>query len=327
MKRREFIAGLGSAAAWPVVVRGQQIAKSPTIGLLGAGTPSAWEPYTMSFGHGLNQTGFVEGQNVLIEYRWADGQYDRLPRLAAELAERQVALIFASGGLPVTRAAMAATTTIPIIFMSADNPVDTGLVTSLNRPAGNLTGVNFLATEVVAKRLSLLREVLPKAAAVALLVNPDGPASQAEQQKIQVAESTFGKQMLILTANSAPEIDAAFRSLVEKRADGLMVSADAYFLEQRAQIVGLSARHAVPTIYPEREYVTAGGLMSYGTSLREAYRQAGLYAGQILKGTKPTNLPITQATKFELVINLNTAKALGVDFPPQLLARADEVIE
>jgi putative ABC transport system substrate-binding protein len=326
-RRRAFIAALGGAAAWPLVARAQQVAKLPTIGFLGATRSSAWVPYTTSFLSGLNEAGFVEGQNVLIEYRWAEGRYDRLPKLAVELAQRKVVIIFASGGQPATRAAMAATTTIPIIFISADNPVERGLVSSLNHPASNVTGVNFLSMEATAKRVALLREVLPKAATLALLVNPDGPASLAEQQKVQLAEGTFGKQITGLVANNALAIDAAFATLVEKRADGLIVSVDAYFLMQRAQIIALSAKHAVPAIYPEREFVTAGGLMSYGTPLREAYRQAGLYAGQMLKGAKLVELPVIQATTFELVINLNTARALGLEIPPSLLARSDEVIE
>jgi putative tryptophan/tyrosine transport system substrate-binding protein len=279
-----------------------------------------------AFYQGLSETGYAEGQNLVIEYRWAEGRYDRLPGLAADLVTRKVDVIVAAGGTPAARAAKSATSTIPIIFNSAD-PVGAGLVASFARPGGNLTGVSLLTIELMAKRLELLSELVPQARVIALLVNPTNPITERITSDVQEAAHTKGVQLLILKASSESEIDAAFASLVQQHADALVVSTDPFFGSRREQLVALALRHAVPAIYEWREFAAAGGLISYGPSLMAAVRQVGIYAGKILKGEKPADLPVQQPTRFELVINLKTAKALGLTVPQTLLARADEVIE
>jgi putative ABC transport system substrate-binding protein len=299
----------------------------PVIGFLGTASASEYAPYTAGFIRGLNEAGFIEGRDVVIEYRWAEGHYDRLPEMAVDLVRRKVTVIFASGGGLPLQAAIAATATIPIIFSLADDPVSRGFVASLNRPGGNITGVNFLATEVTAKRFELLRELLPKATRAVLLANPDAALSETERQRAEAAARAVGYEVLSLDANSAADIETAFATMARHRASALLVTVDSFFLRQRGQIAELSARYNIPTVAFEREFVVAGALMSYGTPLRNSYRQAGLYAGRILKGAKPSDLPVVQATSFELVINLKTAKALGLDIPAKVLALADEVIE
>jgi ABC-type uncharacterized transport system substrate-binding protein len=327
MRRREFITLIGSTAVgWPLEARAQQPAM-PVIGFLGLASSTSNAPFIASFIRGLNDAGFAEGKNVLIEFRWAEGRYDRLPALAADLVGRHVAVIFASGGTVPLRAVMAATSSIPIIFSLGNDPVKQGIVSSLNRPGGNITGVTFTSAPLGAKRLELVRELIPKASLIASLVNPNSAAAVDEQQQLESVAGPIGLKILVLNAKSATEIDAAFTNLTQLHADALLIPPDAFFTERREQLVELAARYVVPTVYFEREYVVAGGLMSYGVPLRESYRQAGIYAGRILGGAKPADLPIVQATKFELVINLKTAKALGLEIPDKLLALADEVIE
>jgi putative tryptophan/tyrosine transport system substrate-binding protein len=327
MRRREFIALVsGSAVAWPLIARAQQPA-IPVVGYLGASSNSENAPFTAEFIRGLSEVGFVEGRNVVIEYRWAEGRYDRLPTLAAELVRNRVAVIFASGGQPSLRAAAAATTAIPIVFNLGVDPVSGGYVASLNRPGGNITGVNFLAAEIAGKRFELLRELVPNATTTALLVNPRGPASESERRAVEAAARDVGQAVLVLNVSTARDIEAAFTTLTEKRANALLVTSDAFLMRQRQQIVELAARNAIPSSFFEREFVAVGGLMSYGTPLRDTYHQSGVYAGRILAGAKPADLPIVQPTKFELVLNLKAAKALGLTVPDKLLALADEVIE
>ncbi len=327
MTRRNFITLLGSAiVGWPLPARAQQ-PKKPVIGFLGLDSASHMTPYTAWFDRGLNEAGFAPGQNVAIEYRWAEGQYDRLPALATDLIRRQVAVIFSSGGMPPLRAAMAATNAIPIIFSTAGDPVKQGLVSSMNRPGGNVTGVTFTTDPLGAKRLEILRELVPNARVIALLVNPASAGAAAERRQLESLAGAIGVQILIVNADNVADIDAAFAKLAQQRADALLIPPDAFLMERREQLVALAARYAVPTVYFEREFVVAGGLLSYGVPLRDSYHQAGIYAGQILRGAKPANLPIVQATKFELVLNLKTAKALGVAVPDKLLAIADDVIE
>jgi putative ABC transport system substrate-binding protein len=326
MRRRNFIALLGSAAAaWPLAARAQQ--PWPVIGFIGLASATSNAPFTASFIRGLNEAGFTEGKNVLIEYRWAEGQYDRLPTLAADLVARRVAVIFSSGGTPPLKAVMAETSSIPIIFSLGDDPVKQGIVSSFNRPGGNITGVTFTSAPLGAKRLELVRELVPKASLIALLVDPNSAAAVDEQQQLESLTGPVGSKILVLNAKSATDIDAAFAKLVQKQADALLVPPAAFFHEHREQLVALASHYLVPTVYYEREFIVAGGLMSYGTPLRESYHQAGIYAGRILGGAKPADLPIVQATKFELVLNLKTAKALGISVPQTLLATADEVIE
>jgi putative ABC transport system substrate-binding protein len=328
MGRREFVALLGgAAAAWPLAARGQQ-ATMPVIGFLGAGALDNYVLYLAAFRKGLGEIGFVEGQNVAIEYRWAEGQYERMAQLAADLVRRRVAVIAVPGSPPGARAAKAATSTIPIVFSVGDDPVRSGLVASISRPGGNATGINFLTGEVVAKRLALLHELLPGAARVAAFINP-ADASRAEvlREEIEVAARTVGMQLQILNPSTNREIDAAFSTLVRERADALFIGPDAFYNSRRVQLANMAARHVLPTAFAVREYVDAGGLMSYGTSLADMYREVGAYCGRILKGAKPSDLPVLQSTKFELVINAQTARMLGITVPPSLLARADEVIE
>jgi putative ABC transport system substrate-binding protein len=325
MKRRTFIAGLGSAAAWPVVARAQQRA-IPSIGFLHGGTASVFADRVAAFHKGLEEAGFVEGQNVLIEYRWAEGQYDQLPGLAKELVNRGVAAI-AAGSPPAAQAAKAATSEIPIVFTSGVDAEKLGLVSSFSRPGGNITGISFLVDELTTKQLGLLHDLLPRARVIALLFNPNFYDVAGQFKGTQNAARDIGLRLEILEAGTEPDIDAAFDHFAELRADALMINADPFILAYRDKIVSLAASRAVPTIYNLREFVTVDGLMSYDTSSRDTYRQAGAYVGRILRGQKPADLPIVQPTKFELVINLKTAIALGLTIPETLLAIADEVVQ
>jgi putative tryptophan/tyrosine transport system substrate-binding protein len=327
MRRRQFIALIGGAAAWPLAARAQQPAM-PVIGFLSIRSASTDVQFLVSFRQALSEAGFVEGRNVAIAYRYAEGHFDRLPALAADLVRRQVALIVATGGTPASLAAKAATVTIPIVFTTGDDPVRAGLVHSLNRPGGNLTGVTTSFGEAAPKRLGLLREILPNAAIIGVLVNPnDSIAANSETDDMRTAARSVGQRIEILQAGTERDIDTAFARLIDIGGAALLVAPNSLFVTQANQLVALSARHAIPTLYWRREFVEAGGLMSYGSSLADALRVAGTYAGRILKGAKPADLPIQQPTKFELVINLKTARALGLDMSPLLLARADEVIE
>ena len=327
MRRREFISLLGGVAvAWPVAARAQQPAV-PVIGLLGSTSPAAWAPYLMAFRQGLREAGYVEGQNVTIEYRWAASDYTRLPTLAADLVRRHVAVIVAVGGSASASAAKAATTTLPIVFSTGGDPVTLGLVTSLNRPGGNATGVSVLLAEMEGKRLGLLRDMVPAAHLIAVLLNPHSPVSASELKDVQQAARAVGQQIHILNASSEYDLDAAFASLVPVGAGALLVGSDPFFNSRRDYLVSLAARIRVPAIYEFREYVVAGGLMSYSSNLSNGYRQMGLYAGRILKGEKPHDLPVVQSSKFEFAINLKTAKTLGLDVPLRLQQLADEVIE
>jgi putative tryptophan/tyrosine transport system substrate-binding protein len=323
--RRKFLATLGGAAAWPLVARAQQA--MPVIGFLSSALPGPYAHILAAFRSGLKEAGYVEGRSVAIEYRWAEGQNDRLPGLVADLVRRQVALIVATG-TPESLAAKAATRTIPIVFHVGIDPADIGLVPSLNRPGGNLTGVTNLNAEIGPKRLELLRELLPTAQGMALLVNPTSPTiAETLSRELQAAAPFLGLQVHRLQASNEREIDDAFASLVRLRASALVIAPDVYFNTRIEQLAALALRQAMPTIYQFRAFAVAGGLMSYGGDLRESYRHVGLYAGRILKGTEPADLPVYQARKVELIINLKTAKVLGLEVPPTLLARADEVIE
>jgi putative ABC transport system substrate-binding protein len=324
MRRREFVGLLGSAAAaWPITPRAQ--VAMPVLGLLG-GT-NIDDRQLGAIRQGLNDVGYVEGRNLAVEYRWAEGQYERLPALATDLVRRQVNVIVAVQGAAPALAAKSATATIPIVFATGGDALKLGLVSSLARPGGNITGVSFLVNALGAKRLELLRALTPTATTIGFLVNPANPNSESEMTDMQEAAHALGQQIYVQNARSEQEIETAFASLVQRRVNALITAADAFFLSRRDQLIALAARHAVPVIYHLRESVVAGGLMSYGTSIVAAYRQAGLYAGRILKGARPGDLPVGQSAKFELVINLKTAKALGLEVPPMLLAIADEVIE
>jgi putative ABC transport system substrate-binding protein len=325
MRRREFITIIGGAATWPLAARAQQPAM-PVIGYLDPTSPDTFAERLRAFRQGLKETGHVEGENVAIEYRWAEGHFDRLPELAADLVRRRVTVIAALASAAF--AATAATTTIPIVFMVPEDPVARGLVASLARPGGNLTGINFLTGELAAKRLELLRELVPAATRAAILVNPANAfAIEAQLSDVQSAARAMGLQIKILRASTSREIDAAFAPFVSERPDALFVAGDAFFTSRRVQLANLAARHMIPMASGTREIVDAGGLMSYGASILDVWRQVGVYVGRVLKGAKPADMPVVQPTKFELVINAQTARMLGLDVPPSLLARADEVIE
>jgi putative ABC transport system substrate-binding protein len=299
----------------------------PVVGFLHGASPSYLEPFVESLREGLAEAGYVEGRNLTIEYRWAEGHYDRLAALAADLVNRRVAVILAFGGTDPALAAKAATSTIPIVFVSAADPVKTGLVASLNRPGGNVTGISLIAAALDAKRLELMRELAPKASTIAGLTNPNYPGAKTQADETREAASHVGVKPLALTATTDDEIDAAFTSAVQQGADAMLVSSDPFFNSRRGRFVEQAARHSMPAIYPQREYVRGGGLISYGPDFSDGYRNCGIYAGKILKGTNPSDLPVVQPTKFELVINLKTAKTLGLTVPRTLLAIADEVIE
>ena len=323
MRRREFIAGLG-AAAWPLAARAQQPA-TPMVGFLRSSTLAASMPLVTAFRQGLKELGFVEGQNVAVEYRYADNQVDRLPALVADLLGRPVAVIVGDtiAAIPVK----AATATVPIIFGTGGDPVTQGLVVSLNRPGGNVTGVVFFATQLAAKRLELLRQLVPKATTIAMLMNPNSPNFAAERSDAQAAAQAIGQQLVSLDVSNDRDIETAFATLVNRGAGALLVGSGTFLTSNAERVVALAARYGLPAIYPQREAAMAGGLMSYGTSVTDAYRQAGVYVGRILKGERPAELPVVRSTKFEFVLNLKTVKALGLDVPPTLLALADEVIE
>ena len=327
MRRRDFIAlTSGAALAWPFGVRAQKPAM-PVIGFIGSTSLAQWAPYVAGFRRGLNETGYVEGKNVAIEFRWAEGHLDRVPALVADLVGRPVAVLFATGAGGGVQAAKAATSTIPIVFTSGRDPVDTGLVVSLSHPGGNVTGINFFTSELMEKRLELLHALVPKATIIAFVVNPGGTTESFFVRKVQEAARRFGLQLQFVSAANEREIDAAFATFAQLKPGALLVNSDQFFNARREQFVALAARSKVPAIYEGRDFVTAGGLMSYGSNIAEAYRQAGIYTGKILSGAKPADLPVVQSTKIELVINTKTAKALGITIPQALLLRADEVIQ
>jgi putative ABC transport system substrate-binding protein len=326
MRRRDFVAGLAGSVAWPISADAQQPAM-PVVGFLNAASPDTFTHLVAAFRKGLSEGGYFEGHNVAIEYRWAEGQYDRLPAMAADLVRRHVTVMTVTGGRPSVLAAKAATHDVPIVFVSGDEVISVGLVASLNRPGGNATGVMLFNSVLGTKRLALLRELIPRAATIAVLVNPNWQDYERQLEDVQAAVRTAGLQLLDLRAATERQIDAAFATLLSHPADVLFVATDTFFNNRRDQLVTLAARHRIPTIYEWREFTAAGGLISYGTSLTDAYRQAGLYTGRVLKGEKPADLPVVQPTKFELVINLKTVKSLGLEVPDKLLALADEVIE
>ncbi len=324
MRRRDFL-GILSSAALPLVARAQQPAKS-VIGFLNGTSPQGYGRFLLAFHRGLSETGYVEGRNVEVEYRWAEGRYERLPALAADLVRRQVAVIVATS-TPANVIARATTNEIPIVFTTSSDPVELGLVASLNRPGGNVTGAATLNVEVDLKRLEILHELVPSATTIALLVNPNRPGVQAQSASLEAAAHSIGRRTVVLNAGSESEIDAAFANFATQGAGALLVHTDAFFFSRRDQLIDLAKRYAVPAIFDRREFTELGGLMSYGGSVTDVYYLAGIYTGRILKGEKPANLPVQQSTKVELVINLKTAKTLGLTVPPTLLAGADEVIE
>jgi putative ABC transport system substrate-binding protein len=326
MRRRDFLAGIGGAAAWPVVARGQQ-RELPVIGFLSGGNAAGWASFLVGFRAGLSETGFAEGKNVAVEYRWAEGHYDRLPAMAAELINHKVKVIFANGGNTPAQAAKAATGTIPIVFETGGDPVKAGLVASINRPGANVTGVSWTAVALSAKRLEILHQLVPTASLVGLLVNPDYPEVALQVRDLQDGAAALGLQVHTEMANTEIGIDMAFANFAQQHVAALLIANDPFLAFQRAQTVALAARNAIPTIHSLREDVVAGGLISYATSLPDQYRQAGVYIGRILKGTPPADLPVALPTRFNLIINLKTAKALRLTIPPALLATADEVIE
>ena len=325
MKRREFITLLGGAAIWPLAAHTQQPVL-PVVGFLHYASPATYAQVLNAFRQGLKETGYIEGQNVTIEYRWAEGHYDRLSAMAADLVRRQVTVI-AAGGTNAALVAKHATTTIPIVFTSGADPVASGLVTSISRPEANLTGATGISAVIAAKRLELTRDLLPGARAVAIIINPDFPGADAQMAEMEAAGRLVGMQTFRLTASNEPDLDAAFAIIGERHADAFVVGSDGFFITRRFQFAALAARYGIPGIYPFSAFVRAGGLASYGASITGDYHQAGVYTGRILKGAKPADLPVMQATEFELVINLKTAKALGLDVPRTVLGRADEVIE
>jgi putative ABC transport system substrate-binding protein len=325
LKRREVLTLLGgAAAAWPFAARAQQM---PVIGLLHSASPEAFAPFLAALREGLSEAGFIDGQNVRIDLRWAEGQYDRLPAMAKELVGQQVALIIAGGGDRPALAAKAATTTIPVVFIGSDDPVGFGLVASLNKPGGNVTGVSLFTSELEVKRFALLRELAPAIPRIGMLVNPNNPTAEPNIRDVQAAAHAVDQQIDFLRAGSERDIDSAFRTMVRQRTDALLVAHDPFLFARREQLVALAAYNAIPAIYEFREFVLAGGLMSYGSKLTDNYRLAGGYAGKILKGAKPADLPVQQPTKLILTINLKTAKSLGLEIPAKLLTLADEVIE
>jgi putative ABC transport system substrate-binding protein len=327
MKRREFMSLLGGAvAAWPVAVRGQQAERMSVIGFLNSESPGPFAQFVAAFHRGLNETGYVEGKNVIVEYRWAKGQYDRLREMAADLVGRQVAVIVATGASPSLLAARRATTTIPTVLINGE-PMQDGIVVSFNRPARNATGVSLFTDALSAKRLELVRELMPNAAVIALLVDPNSKESLIESSEVQEAARAIRQRIIVSKASGERDLDPAFSGTVPQRPAALLIAGSPFFTRRRDQLVALAARYAVPTVYEWREFATAGGLLSYGPSLTDAYRQVGVYAARILNGDKPSDLPVQQPNRFELVINLKTANALGLEVPPTLLARADEVIE
>jgi putative ABC transport system substrate-binding protein len=329
IRRREFIFTLGgAAAAWPLAARAQQQPAMPIVGLVGPRSPEESTRLGAAFRKALNETGYIEAQNVMVEYHWLEGKYDRLPALMADLVRRRVAVIATPAFTAAAPVAKAATTTIPIVFGVAEDPVKLGLVASFARPGGNATGINFLASEVAAKRLGLLHDLVPKAVRIAVLINPaNAPTAETTLRETSEAAHGLGLQIQILNASTSREIEAAFATLVRERPDALFIAPDGFFTSRRVQFATLAAHHRVPAAYFSREFVEVGGLMSYGSDISDVYRQVGVYTGQILKGAKPADLPVVQSTKFEFVINMQTAKALGLDVPPQLLASVDEVIE
>jgi len=322
--RREFIVG-GAAAAWPVMARAQQ-PKMPVVGFLNGGSPEGYAPMVEAVRQGLKEAGYVEGQNFAIEFGWAEGKYERLKALASDMIRRQVDVIAATS-TPAALATKALTSTIPIVFTTGADPVELGLVASLNRPGGNVTGVSFLVNELTSKQFEMLHKLLPKASLFGFLVNPDVAFAKSQIKDAEGAARSLGHRLLVLTAKTEREIDAAFNTLVQRKADGLVTISEPFLNSRRDQLVELAARHSLPALYPVRDYVAAGGLVSYGTSIVGAYREVGVYTGRILKGAKPADMPVLQSTKFDLVLNAQTARMLGLTVSPSLLARADEVIE
>ena len=324
MKRRDFMTLLSGAAAWPLAARAQQSAM-PVVGFLNSASADGYGPMAAAFRQGLKETGYIEGQNVTIEYRWAEHRVDRVPALAADLVRRHVALIVTNG--PTAGPAKTATKTIPIVFVTGVDPIASGLVDSLSRPTGNATGLSLFSTELGTKRLELMREIVPSVSNFAVLLNPGSPRVEAETTSIKKEAGALERRVLLVTARSEPELQVAFIKMVHEGAGALLISSDPFFTSHIDRLAALAAKHRLPASYSWREFATAGGLISYGTSVREVWRQSGVYAGRILKGAKPSELPVLQPSQFELVINLKTAKALGLEIPPMVLARADEVIE